>query len=66
MKYFLYALYAAVLGVIAFLTREIVAYVLLGFILIALTRILDVLRDISRKLDRRTSSPADEPSQKEA
>lgn len=66
MKYFLYTVYAAILGVIAIFTHEIVAYVLLGFILIALNRIMDVLLDISRKLDRRDSGTAGDPSRKEA
>jgi len=48
-----YIVYAAVLGLIAVYTGEIVTYVLLGFILIALHNILSVLKEISRKLDDR-------------
>lgn len=66
MKYFLYTIFAAILGVIAIFTHEIVAYVLLGFILIALNRIMDVLREISHKLDRRGSPPSPELPQEEA
>ncbi|MBM7565512.1 hypothetical protein JOC55_002458 [Paenibacillus sacheonensis] len=51
MKIFLYMIYAGILGVISFFTHEIVAYVLLGFILIALNNILTVLREISKKMD---------------
>lgn len=55
MKIFLYGLYAAILGVISLFTQEVVAYVLLGFILLALNNILTVLKEISRKLDEKKS-----------
>jgi len=32
MKYFLYTLYALILGVLAFFTEEIVTFIMLGFI----------------------------------
>jgi hypothetical protein len=51
MKIQLYVIYAAILGVVSFFTQEIVSYVLLGFILIALNNILTVLKEISKKLD---------------
>jgi len=53
MKIFFYSLYAAVLGVISFFTQEMVSFILLGFILISLNNILNVLKDISKKLDNR-------------
>ena len=52
MKLFLFGIYAAILGVISFFTHEIVTYVMLGFILIALNNVLSVLKDISKKLDK--------------
>lgn len=52
MKIFLYCMYAGILGVISFFTHEIVAFVLLGFILIALNNVLTVLKEISNKLDK--------------
>ncbi|MBP1974669.1 hypothetical protein J2Z47_002912 [Cohnella thailandensis] len=54
MRIFLYCLYAGILGVISFFTQEIVTYVLLGFILIALNNVLSVLKEISRKLDEKS------------
>lgn len=48
----LYLLYAFVLAIVAIFTREIVTFIVLGFILIALNNILDVLKEILRKLDR--------------
>ncbi len=40
-----------VMGIIAFFTREIVTFFMLGFIIISLTNIYNVLQEISRKLD---------------
>lgn len=48
----LYPLYALILALIAFYTHEIVTFIMLGFILIALNNILFVLKEISKKLDR--------------
>jgi len=47
-----YSLYAALLAVVSIFTGEIVTFVLLGLILIALNHILDVLKEIARKLDK--------------
>lgn len=49
---FLYIIYAVILGVISIFTHEIVTFVLLGLILIALNNILSVLKQISKKLDK--------------
>ena len=46
----LYFLYAIVLAGLAIFTGEIVTFILLGFILLALNNILDVLKEISRNL----------------
>lgn len=51
MNYF-YAVVAGILGVVSIFTGEIVAYVFLGFILLALNNIHKVLQDISKKLDK--------------
>ena len=56
MKIFMYGLYAAALGVVSFFTQEIVSFVLLGFILIALNNILAILKEISKKLDHNKDS----------
>lgn len=47
----LYFLYAIFLAALAIYTGEIVTFILLGFILMVLNNILDVLKEISRKLD---------------
>jgi hypothetical protein len=52
----LYFLYAIVLAGLAIFTGEIVTFILLGFILLALNNILDVLKEISRKLDLNVKS----------
>lgn len=46
MKNWLYSLYFIVLGVVSFFTQEIVAFVMLGFILISLTNIDSTLKEI--------------------
>ena len=51
MKIFLFSIYGGILGVISFFTHEIVAFVLLGFILLVLHKILLVLQEISKKMD---------------
>ena len=53
MKTLIYGIYALILGVVAFFTGEIVTFIMLGFILLALTNIVTVLREISRKLDQK-------------
>lgn len=49
---FLYMIYALIVGVISILTHEIVAFVLLGLVFVVLNRILTVLKEISKKLDK--------------
>ncbi len=46
MKNWLYTLYFFVLGVISFITREVVTFVMLGVILISLTNIHSTLKEI--------------------
>ena len=46
MKNWLYTLYFIVLGVISFITREVVTFVMLGIILIALNNIHSTLKEI--------------------
>lgn len=41
-----------ILGILAFITKEIVTFVMLGFILIMLSNIYDKLDEISGKMDR--------------
>ncbi|AKX93636.1 hypothetical protein [Neomoorella thermoacetica] len=41
-----------VMGIIAFFTKEIITFFMLGFIIIILTNIYGVLKDIARKIDR--------------
>ncbi len=43
-------LYIVVLAIVAFITGEIVTFMMLGFILIALNNILDVLKAIHKKI----------------
>ncbi len=47
-----YYLFAFVLGVVAFFTGEIVTFIMLGFLLLALINILETLKEISKKLDK--------------
>ncbi|HLS67130.1 MAG TPA: hypothetical protein VK029_09080 [Pseudogracilibacillus sp.] len=49
MKYFLYGLYAFALAVLAFFTGEIVTFIMLGFILIALININTNLKLLIKK-----------------
>ncbi|MCF2946459.1 hypothetical protein [Paenibacillus tarimensis] len=49
----LYILFAVALAVVSIFTGEVVTYIALGFILMALHNILQVLKEISAKLDRR-------------
>ncbi|MDW0115261.1 hypothetical protein QT711_19095 [Sporosarcina saromensis] len=51
MNNFMYSLYALLLGIIAFFTGEIVTFVMLGFILIALININTTLKKIANKDD---------------
>ena len=46
-------LYLIILGIISLFTREIVTFVMLGFILLSLTNIYMILKEISKKLDHK-------------
>jgi hypothetical protein len=48
----LYTVVMFILGLIAFFTRELVTFVMLGFMMILLTNIYDKLDEISRKLGK--------------
>ncbi len=48
----LYTVVMFILGLIAFFTRELVTFVMLGFMMIVLTNIYDKLDEISRKLGK--------------
>ena len=56
MKYY-YLLMAIVLAIISWFTGEIVTFVMLGFILLALNNIQNVLQDISKKLNKGDQIP---------
>lgn len=45
-----YGLYATILGVVAYFTGEIVTFVMLGFILMALNNILETLKEMKEHL----------------
>ncbi|WP_176720349.1 hypothetical protein [Desulfuribacillus stibiiarsenatis] len=47
----MYYLYALILAGISIFTGEVVTFIMLGFILMALNNILYALKDISKKLD---------------
>jgi UDP-N-acetylmuramyl pentapeptide phosphotransferase/UDP-N-acetylglucosamine-1-phosphate transferase len=49
----LYILYAIILAVSAVFTGEIITFVMLGFVLMALNNILDILKDISKKMNEK-------------
>lgn len=51
MKDFNYVIYVLIVGIISFFTGEIVTFIMLGFILMALTNMLRVQKEILRKLD---------------
>lgn len=51
MNNFMYTLYALILGIISFFTGEIVTFIMLGFILIALININTTLKKITTKKD---------------
>ncbi|QQP11135.1 hypothetical protein FJQ98_18105 [Lysinibacillus agricola] len=48
-----YYLYALILGVFSFFTGEIVTFIMLGFILIALQNIHSTLKQILAKLNKK-------------
>lgn len=58
MKDVWYAFYAVVLGIAAFFTGEIVTFIMLGFILMALLNLLKVQKEILRKLNGEDSDQA--------
>lgn len=49
---YMYSLYALILGVVAFFTGEIVTFIMLGFILIALININTTLKKILLKEEK--------------
>ena len=51
MNNWMYSLYALILGIVAFFTGEIVTFIMLGFILIALININTTLKKIVKKDD---------------
>lgn len=61
MNNFMYSLYALLLGIIAFFTGEIVTFVMLGFILIALININTTLKKIANKDDDNRKSIGPSP-----
>ncbi|GEN85238.1 hypothetical protein SLU01_35500 [Sporosarcina luteola] len=52
MNNWMYTLYALLLGIVAFFTGEIVTFIMLGFILIALININTTLKKIIKKDDK--------------
>ncbi|MCG3086579.1 hypothetical protein [Sporosarcina cyprini] len=52
MNNYMYSLYALILGVVAFFTGEIVTFIMLGFILIALININTTLKKILLKEEK--------------
>jgi len=52
MKDYLYIVYVVVLGIISFFTGEIVTFIMLGIILMALNNMLRVQKEILKKLDK--------------
>jgi len=55
MKEFFYVIYVVVLGIVSFFTGEIVTFIMLGFILMALSNMLRVQKEILKKLDNQNS-----------
>lgn len=52
MNNWMYSLYALILGIVAFFTGEIVTFIMLGFILIALININTTLKKLVKKNDK--------------
>ncbi len=48
-----YTLVLVIIGVFAFFTQELVAFFMLGFVLIMLSNIYDKLNDIAEKIDKK-------------
>lgn len=55
MKDYIYVIYVLVLGVVSFFTGEIVTFIMLGIILMALTNMLRVQKEILKKLSDQNS-----------
>lgn len=51
MKDLQYVIYAAILGIVSFFTGEIVTFIMLGIILMALSNMLKVQKEILKKLE---------------
>jgi branched-subunit amino acid transport protein len=49
---YLYGLYAVILAVVSIFTREIVAFIMLGFVFMALLNINSTLQKILEKIDK--------------
>ncbi|EKN68879.1 hypothetical protein P9E76_03120 [Schinkia azotoformans] len=49
----LYTFYFAVIGIIAFFTHEIVTFLMLGFVIIALHNINSTLKDILKNMNEK-------------
>ena len=60
MKDYIYVIYVLVLGVVSFFTGEIVTFIMLGIILMALTNMLRVQKEILKKLSDQNSKDKDE------
>ncbi|AGX06869.1 hypothetical protein B14911_13532 [Bacillus sp. NRRL B-14911] len=52
MSNWLYSLYFVILGVVSFFTREIVTFIMLGFILLSLNNINNTLKKIHDSTDK--------------
>ncbi|MCM3633523.1 MULTISPECIES: hypothetical protein [Paenibacillus] len=55
MKDYIYVIYVLALGVVSFFTGEIVTFIMLGIILMALTNMLRVQKEILKKLSDQNS-----------
>ncbi|MFC6333071.1 hypothetical protein ACFP56_10585 [Paenibacillus septentrionalis] len=54
MKDLQYVIYAAILGIVSFFTGEIVTFIMLGIILMALSNMLKVQKEILKKLENQS------------
>ncbi|MGM8215470.1 hypothetical protein ACLIA0_07825 [Bacillaceae bacterium W0354] len=50
-----YTLFAIILGVVAIFTQEVITFIMLGFILIALVNINNTLKKVLEKFDYKDS-----------
>ncbi|HHW36437.1 MAG TPA: hypothetical protein GXX18_03975 [Bacillales bacterium] len=53
MNNWLYSLYFVVIGIVSFFTQEIVTFLMLGFVIIALHNINSTLKEISKKINEK-------------